>query len=230
MEIITNVDKRYFAYAGGTVIVPLSEMVVDIVENVQSLDREQHALIVADAGIEVPPGVAERELLFLAMSLVQNAWYKETQGAVSEHVLHGHSERLSKFAAAVEEARRRPLVVIPPAGEKPVKAPKEPKSPRGPKSKASFTYEVLSEAVKTNKNLTEALDMKFQPVSHDGIIIQELSRVEAPMTLAELVIEVQATNRYSTNDPLEKSVKWHLGKLVEKGYVKATEVEAAATA
>lgn len=224
MEITTNVDQRYFSYANGGLLLPVREMILDTIEDVRGLDREQHTVIITEHGVEKPPEQLDDEWTTrLACSLVQNEWYKlqSALGNVPERIIFNHADRLAKYQEEVDRAKRRPAPEPKPA--------REPKAPREPKARVlkvvnQFTYEILSDNVKTNAKLAAALDMTNPVTSHDGIILQELERTGAALTLAELVEEVAATKRYETNDALDKSVRWHLKGLTEKGYVKATEV------
>lgn len=223
MEIVENGSQRYFSYAGGGLMLLVREMILDTIEDVKQLNREQKEIIIKDGGLEVPPQLEDEQLVLPAMSFVQNEWYKATSaaGTVPERVVLKHQERVNSFMVAATAAKLRPA-----PAPKPARSPGEPRAPREPrpaKVVVNLLYEILPDNVKTNAKLASALDMKTQPVSHDGIILQELERAGAALTLAELVKEVEATKRYQTNDPLEKSVKWHLGKLVEKQYVKAGE-------
>jgi hypothetical protein len=225
METITSNDQRYISVAAGEVLLPMSIYVSDMVDSVQfNLTRAQHDLIIKDAGFELPPGLTDNDVLPMAMGLVQNEWYRATRGEVPAQVLKNHDERTAKLHKRIEEVKLHPPAPEPVKEAKAAKTPREPKEPRMKEPARTCTYQVLSDAVKTSKSLAPFLDMKNLAKGHDGIIIQELERIGAAVTLDELVKEVEAIKRYETNDPLAKSVRWHLNKLAEKGYIKVTEV------
>ena len=117
MKII-KIDNQKFA-AFGDVRLPLREFLVNTIDDVESLNRDQWAGIIRDGGVEVPEGMEDQDLLHLAMSFAQNAWYHGTQGRISNNIHDKHAKRLERFkglAAAVKA--RTPQVATPRVSKK----------------------------------------------------------------------------------------------------------------
>lgn len=219
MEIVRDGDKR-FIVVGDKVRIEVGSAVLDAIEDVKALPTESRVLIVEDAGLVVPSGLREPEkpydeakvLFSLALSFVQNAWYTAQQGQVPHNVLTGHESRLTAFNdAAAKDLKKPPKQLKDLTTEtydsKPVKPPREPKAqkikvPKAPEIESS--YELVPGATLPTRG-------------HDGLICKALT---SSMNLTTVTAAVQSQGGYETNDPLEKSVRYHLKKLVAAGAVK----------
>jgi hypothetical protein len=119
MEITNDGDVRLLVT--GNIRIPVRGSIYDVIEDVKKLSPEAHTAIIQGEGLEVPPGLENKVLLYAAMSFVQNAWYATTSsdGVIPAGVLEGHTARLADFEKKVARARAHP----PAAGDK--KAPTE---------------------------------------------------------------------------------------------------------
>jgi len=119
MEITNDGDVRLLVT--GNIRIPVRGSIYDVIEDVKKLSPEAHAAVIRGEGLEVPPGLEEKALLYAAMSFVQNAWYAATSpdGVVPVGVLEGHTARLADFEKKAARARAHPLAI----GDK--KAPTE---------------------------------------------------------------------------------------------------------
>lgn len=123
MKII-QIDNQKFA-AFGDIHLPLRELLLNIIDDVEALTRDQWVSIIRDGGVEVPEGMEAQDLQHLAMSFAQNAWYQGVQGRITKNILDKHAGRLERFQklAAVVVKARPPQIVVP---RKPRVAKKKP--------------------------------------------------------------------------------------------------------
>jgi hypothetical protein len=136
MNIVETPEGKHLVVdveGGKPIQIPVREALLDIIEDVKKLSNFEYALIIRDAGVTVPDGAIDnegfsQELLYLAMSFVQNGWYQATGVATTDperwkRVQDGHEARLARFA---EKLAKVPTTAEPKAA----KAPKAPREPR----------------------------------------------------------------------------------------------------
>lgn len=87
----------------GTLQLPLADDLSAMMTAVKSLSPDQHALIVRDAGLEAPDELPAERVLYTALSVVQNAWYQATKGAIPPLIVKGHEDRVARHLAAIAE-------------------------------------------------------------------------------------------------------------------------------
>ncbi len=131
---ITKSGDETFIIIGETLKIPVLPRVYDTVKQVEKLTVEQQMLILQDVGLEVVSWHDEKNLLYTAMSFVQNAWYQATaaDGITPAGIIDGHNARLKKFEELSAQARKKSPKEA--SAPKPPKPPKEPKAPKAPKT------------------------------------------------------------------------------------------------
>jgi hypothetical protein len=82
-----------------------------------------------------------------------------------------------------------------------------------------MTYQIKQ----LNERTTKGIEDKTTTV-HDYLILQTMLMHGESTTLERIVVDLAPTP-YQTKDPLIKSVKWHLNKLVKEGVVTFTPDE-----
>jgi hypothetical protein len=75
-----------------------------------------------------------------------------------------------------------------------------------------MTYKIKQLNERTTKGMATV-----DTTVHDYLILAAMSSLDVPVEVAD-IINVLSPN-YTTHDPLPKSVKWHLNKLVKEGVV-----------
>jgi hypothetical protein len=227
MEIVTQDEVKSLQVGPGITIL-VKPMVLDVVEDVKLLTPDQHTLIIQDGKIEVPSGMEDRDLLYLALSFAQNAWYAATQGDVPQGVLDGHEARLTKFAKAAERARKNPPIAANTTSKEPkaAKAPKEPKTPKEPKAaKVAVAKTQRNYAVNPAGDVTIVGNLTgFRKSFYDAIRAagKSLTRDEV------LAATVAAGAQFKTDGAAQSQVNYQLKELVSSNLVLAAEEPAAA--
>ena len=87
----------------------------------------------------------------------------------------------------------------------------------------TYTYTLLTDNVASSRRAKLFADAASKV--HDAVIVQAMQGIGRSVTIAELAAAIDTT-RYTTKDPLAKSVRWHLNKLEKEAIVKCTAADA----
>jgi len=219
MEITKDGEQKFITV--GDIKIPIREMLLDIIEDVKKLTRDQWELIIRDGGVEVPAGMEDRDLLHLAMSFAQNAWYTETQGEVSQGIKDGHAARLEKFAKLAAAVKARPPQIVVPKEPKAPKEPKPPKEPKAPKAVVAKTVTVFS----LNPTGDAVIASNLTGFRKSFYATLQAAGAEAKLTRDEVLAQTIADGaQFKTDGAAQSQVNYQLKELVGCNLVVKTEV------
>jgi hypothetical protein len=225
-----DVAEQSFVGAGVKLYAPIQPFGhVRLYKGLQDLYHDQLVELAKDLNLPTHGVVPTVELLEIVASTMQTLWYQQVspQG-IPDHVFKRHEERLIGWQTLVSNLKEGLVMATKTDGKKTAKEATQSATTAPAKRSKNFTYSLASEAVKASKR-AKVFENK-ESKNHDAIIVQCMAAYSKPQPPETIADKVRATNRYTTKDDFNTSVRWHLNKLEKEGLVHAFEVEAPAKA
>ena len=104
MIVTNNGAFRYLTF--GKVSIPIRLSVHLMTDDLRHMSKAEHREILKEEDIDTPGGMDARQVLFMAMSVIQMAWYEAEGKEVPYAIRVAHEKRLDEFCDAAENIRR----------------------------------------------------------------------------------------------------------------------------
>ncbi len=194
--------------SGGIVLTCAKDTtLISLVGQVKTLSREDLEKVIVAEGLEVHAGLTQVDLVVMAASFAQNAWYEVIKGSVPDNSAKQHTDRIGRYKAAVEKAKNPPPA--PTAG-----APRTPRTPKVPGEKRT-----KPDKAPAKQRTYVITDATAKGGAQSQLIIDAMTKLNRPATAVEITAEVVTTGKLVTRQEPVKVVVYYLNQFFQKKWV-----------